>query len=315
MTMHQSFADNQAANLSFAIKQTAHVEAQVYRIPYPDIDYASMVPVDTSAGEWVKSVTYFSVDAAGRAGWIDGNAKDIPVVGLNMGQFETAVHTAGIGYAYGFEEINQARLLGIGLDSEKAMAARRAYEQMVYDICFTGDTAKGFQGLFSYSGVPTQSIPADGTGSSALWSTKTPDLIIRDVNLMLTGMYSATNTVELADTLILPVERFQSIASTRLTDTSMTILEFIQRSNVYTAMTGAPLSIRGMRGMTTIGASSTARMIAYRRSPEVLKLHIPMPHRFLPVQIEGLQFTVPGVFRLGGLDIRLPAAVRYGDGI
>jgi hypothetical protein len=40
-----------------------------------------------------------------------------------------------------------------------------------------------------------------------------------------------------------------------------------------------------------------------------------MPHRFLPVQIEGLQFTIPGIFRLGGLDVKLPNAIRYGDGI
>ncbi len=56
-------------------------------------------------------------------------------------------------------------------------------------------------------------------------------------------------------------------------------------------------------------------MIAFRRSPEVLKLHIPMPLRFLPVQIDGLRYKVPGVFRLGGLDIRLPKEVIYRDGL
>lgn len=315
MTMHQSFADAQTANLGFAIQQTSHIEAQVYSIRYPDIDYASMIPVDTAANEWVKSVTYFSMDKAGQARWMSGNGKDVPVVGLSMEKHETEVHTAGIGYSYGFEEVNQARMLGISLDAEKAGAARRAAEQHIYNVAFTGDTEKGMEGLFSYTGVPTESIPADGTGSAATWASKTPDLILRDVNKVLTGMHSATNTVEMADTLILPIERFQTIASTRLTDTSMTILEFLRVSNVYTATTGQALTIRGMRGMTTIGAGSTARMIAYRRSPEVLKLHVPMPHRFLPVQVEGLQFTIPGVFRLGGLDIRLPSAVRYGDGI
>lgn len=315
MTMHQSFADAQQAALGFAIQQTSHVEAQVYSIKYPDLDYASLIPVDTSANEWVKSVTYFSMDKAGAARWINGNGKDVPVVGLSMEKFETEVHTAGIGYSYGFEEINQARLLGISLDAEKAAAARRASEQLIYTTAFSGDTEKGMEGLFSYTGVPSQSIAADGTGSSALWSAKTPDQINRDINVMLTGLHSATNTVAMADTLILPIERYQSIASTRLTDTNMTILEFVRQNNVYTAMTGQALTIRGMRGMTTIGSGSTARMIAYRRSPEVLKMHIPMPHMFLPVQPEGLQFTIPGVFRLGGLDIRLPSEVRYGDGI
>lgn len=315
MTMHQSFADAQQANFSFAVQQASHIESEVYRLRYPDLDYASMIPVDTSANEWTKTVTYFSMDQAGEARWMSGNAKDVPVVGLSMEKHETAVHTAGIGYSYGFEEVNFARINGVSLDAEKASAARRASEQLIYTTAFEGDAEKGLSGLFDYPGVPTESIPADGTGSSALWSAKTPDLILRDVNKLLIGMHSATNTVEMADTLILPVERIQTIVSTRLTDTAMSILDFLRQANVYTATTGQQLRIVGMRGMTDIGAGSTARMIAYRRSPEVLKMHVPMPHRFLPVQIEGLQFTIPGVFRLGGLDIRLPYAVRYGDGI
>ncbi|WRH62045.1 MAG: DUF2184 domain-containing protein [Fuscovulum sp.] len=313
--MQMNFNDAVQANLGFVTSQTSHIEAGVYRIKYPDVDYASLIPVDTSAGEWSKSVTFYSMDAAGRADWINGNGKDIPVVGVGMEKFESAVYTAGIGYSYGFEEVNQARMLGISLDAEKASAARRAYEEMIYRIAFNGDSAKSFQGLFNYSGVPAASVAADGTGASTLWANKTPDLILRDINALLTGIHTSTNTVEMADTLILPIERFMLLSSQRLGDTAMTTLEFLRQSNVYTATTGQALTIRGMRGLTTQGAGNTARMIAYRRSPEVLKLHIPMPHRFLPVQVEGLQFTVPGVFRLGGLDIRLPRAVSYGDGI
>lgn len=315
MNMHQQWNDATQANLGFVIKQTSHIEQQVYRHRYPDVDYASIIPVDTSANEFATTVTYFSMDKAGRAKWMNNNAKDVPTVGLNMEKHETAVHFAGIGYDFGWGEVGQARLLGIALQPEKAMAARRSYEEFVYELAVNGDTEKSFEGLFSYTGVTAASATADGTGSSALWSTKTPDQIIRDVNDHLTGVHTATNTVAMADTLLMPYERFNSVASLRLTDTNMTILEFIRQNNVYTANTGQPLSIRGMRGLSTKGAGSTARMVAYRRSPEVLKLHIPMPHRFLPVQQDGLQYIVPGVFSLGGLDIRLPKEVRYLDGI
>ena len=57
-------------------------------------------------------------------------------------------------------------------------------------------------------------------------------------------------------------------------------------------------------------------MVAYRRSPEVLKMHVPMPFRFLPAwQVGPILFEVPGIFRLGGVDIRRPKSVRYLDGI
>lgn len=309
------FADAMQASLGFAQKQTAHIEAGVYETKYPELDYASLVPVDTSAGEFAKSVTYYSMDGAGQAGWINGNAKDIPLVGTQMNQHETAVYTAGIGYNYGWEEMGQARMLGIALDGTKANMARRAYEQMVYNVAFSGDATKNFEGLFNYTGVPAVTATADGTGSSALWSAKTPDQIVRDLNAILTGVVTATNETELADTLILPTPRMDYLASTRMTDTPVSILTYFKANNIYTAQTGQPLTIVGKRGLTAAGSGSTARMVAYRRAPDVLKLHIPMVHRFLPVQIEGLQFVIPGVFRLGGLDIRLPKAVSYVDGI
>ena len=57
-------------------------------------------------------------------------------------------------------------------------------------------------------------------------------------------------------------------------------------------------------------------MIAYRRDPRVLKLHIPMVHRFLPVWQTGpITFAIPGIFRTGAVEIRRPGAMVYVDGI
>jgi hypothetical protein len=95
-----------------------------------------------------------------------------------------------------------------------------------------------------------------------------------------------------------------------------TVLEFFRANNVYTATTRAPLMIIGQRGLETAGVGGITRMIAYRYAPEVMKLHIPMPHRFLPVFQSGpLSWQVPGMMRLGGLDVRLPKEVVYIDGI
>lgn len=301
--------DAMQANLGFVLKQTTHIEPGVYQIAYPDIDYASLIPVDTSAPEWVKSVTFFSADRAGRARWISGNAKDIPVVGTSREKFETPVYMAGIGYDFGLEEVEQARMIGQPLEAENAAAARRVSEEHIYQVALNGDEEKSFSGLLNYPGIPTDIITS--------WGPKSADNKLKDVNDLLTGVHTATNTVRMADTLLLPFARFNQIASERLGDTMMTTLEFLRQNNVYTATTGQALTIRGIRGLDNPsgGSPAVARMVAYRRSPEVLKLHLPMPHRFLPVQISGLQFTVPGIFRLGGLDIRLTSEVRYADGL
>jgi hypothetical protein len=304
--------------LSFMIGQATHIEAQVYQIKYPEIQYPELIPVDTSANEWTRSITFFSSDKVGKAEWFHHTAKDMPRADVVRSRYETMVEMAGIGYGYTLEEIGYAMLIpGSNLNTDRAAAARRAYEEFMDDLALRGSADKNLTGLFNDPNVSPVNVAADGAGGLRTWASKTPAQILRDFNLGLIGVQSDTKTVEMADTVLIPVDSFQYLASTQNSSASdVTILEYLKRANVYTATTGQQLTIRAVRGLETAGASGTRRMITYRRSPEVLKLHLPMPHRFLPVWQDGpIQFEVPGIFRTGGLEIRLPKAVRYHDGM
>lgn len=310
MNMHATF-DAQAA-MGFVLSQTSHVETQVNETVYPDIQYPGLTPVDTSAHPFAQTVTYYSSDKFGRANWINGNADDIPLAGTELAEHKTSVYTAAIGYGWGWEEINVAMMLGRNLAADDALAARRAYEEMVDRVMLYGDADKNFSGLINYPGIIASGAITgdwDGTGT-------TEDQILADVNAGILGTASDTLYTSVANTILLPPAKLNTLATRRLGDTTMTVLEFLRRNNTYTAMTGQPLDIRTVRGLETAGVGPTQRMIAYRRDPQVLKAHIPMPHRFLPVFQDGpLRWVVPGVFRLGGLDIRRPKEVRYIDGI
>ena len=310
--------DAQQVAMSFLIRQAALIEPTVYAMRYQEIQYSQLIPVDTSAPEWIQSVTYFSMDAVGKADWFSGLAHDVPKVELTREKFETGVSMAAIGYGYTLEEIGTAQLLGMNLTADKATAARRVAEEKIDSVAFVGDAAKGFTGLVNASGPTASTAPADGTGSATTFASKTPDQILRDVNGVLTGIFTGTYGAEIADTLLLPYSVLLDLSTRRIDAVNQTtILEWLQRNNIYTLTTGQPLTIRGVFGyLDTAGASSTKRMVAYRRSPEVLKMHIPMPFRFLPVWQTGpMRFDVPGIFRLGGVDIRRPKSVRYLDGL
>ncbi|HHK0663016.1 DUF2184 domain-containing protein [Pseudomonas aeruginosa] len=302
--------DAQAA-LGFVVSQTTYIERQVNEIVYPDIQYPQLIPVDTSAPEWIKTVTYYSSDKVGKADWINGNADDIPLASTERSKFETNVHMAGIGYGHGLEEISQAQMLGINLTADDAIAARRAYEEMVDRVALLGDSSKGFSGLFAYPGVTA------GSAVTGNWATATADQILADVNTALTLQAQGTLFTSFSNSLLMPYSKFLLVATRKVNENGLeSILTYLQKNNVYTATTGQPLMIRGLNGLDTAGAGGTARMISYRRDPSVLKMHIPMPHRFLPVYQAGpIRWEVPGIFRLGGVDIRRPAEVRYTDGI
>jgi len=310
MNQHVTF-DAQAAT-GFVLSQTSHIEREVNETVYPDIQYPSLIPVDTSANPFAQTVTYYSSDKFGKADWINGNSDDIPIAGTELSEFKTTVYTAAIGYGWGWEEVNAAMTIGLNLQADDALAARRAYEEMVDRVALRGDATKNFKGLIDHSAVTAASaVNGDWEGTGT-----TEDDILADVNEAIMATATATLYTSIADTLLLPNAKLNLLATRRLGDTTSSILEFLRRNNTYTATTGRELTIRGVRGLETAGAGQTARMVAYRRDPQVLKLHIPMPHRFLPVYRDGpLRWVVPGVFRLGGLDIRRPAEVKYRDGI
>lgn len=304
------------ANLAFVRAQTEHVEALAYQTQYPEIQYPRLIPVDTTAPEFATAVTYVSVDGAGRASWLAGaGANDIPVVAQSRSETKKPVYTAGIGYDYTWEEIGQAQMLGHALTADKAQLSRRIAEEMIERVAFSGDADKGFEAFVANSGVSAGNVALNAGGSSRLWSAKTALEILADINDAINDVWSDSLTVEMADTVLLSPERLAYIASTPMSaDNPSTILDMVKRTNLYTMMTGQPLTIASLRQLATAGASSTQRMVAYARRPDVVKLHIPMTHRFLPAQLHGLNYLIPGVMRMGGVDIRRPGAVRYRDG-
>jgi|SRR5688572_22691317 len=305
---------------SFLVQQAAYIEREVYKIRYPDVQYANLIPVDTSANEWTKYITYFSQDQAGKAEWFHHEADDMPRADVNRTQHNQTIGMAGIGYGYTLEELAQAALIpGTNLTTDKAAAARRAYEEFMENLALLGDTRKGILGLFNQTAVTAIDAAAVGdvNATNAMdWENKTADQILDDVNTVLLGIYTGSLTVEMADTIVMPIASYTLIATKRIPDTTMTVLQWLMQHNVYTATTGQQLTIRAARGLEDAGDNGTGRLVAYRRSPDVVKLHLPMPHKFLPVWQTGpLRFDVPGIFRTGGVEVRRPSGMRYMDGI
>lgn len=292
-----------ASNISFAVQQASYIEAQVVKVKYPAITYMNDIPVDTSASPYSKSITFYSSNNVGMAKLVNGHGDDIPLANVDLNKWEAPVSMGGIGYAFSLEEIGQAQMMGMNLSTMGADAARFAYEKFVDAAAYLGTgMPAGTTGLYNNAAVTT-------VAATGVWSGLTGDQILNDLNLMLNGVYSASNTVEMANTIRLPPAVMANIASKPRSATSdFTVLQYIQQANIYTATTGLPLDIKGDKWLTTTG-------VAYLKDPGVVKLHIPMPLQFLPVQPRNIEYYVPGMFRLAPTDIRRPGAVRYMSGV
>lgn len=308
--------DAPALALNFLRTAQNYIEPGIYAREYPDYQYRELVPVDNSAPDWTTAIDFFSMgDDVGQAREFAADGDDIPFVDFKLDSGNSRVFMAGIGYRYNLQELAHAQAYGIRLESDRADAARRKYEQFVDNVAFLGRPKLGLTGLLNTVSV-TALTAANGAGGSPLWVNKTADEILKDVNDVLSVIFTASNGIEQADTILLDQDRYALIATKRLDATmTTTILEHIQRANIYTIRTGRPLTIRAVFGLETAGAGGTHRMVAYRRDPGVVKIHVPMPLRWLQAEQRLLKYEIPGIFRLGGVEVRRPAAVRYLDGI
>lgn len=315
--IRQPFADAQAA-FPFVIQQGRNLEARIYQRRYPTFNYGAHVPVVTEGNEWAIGTTFFSVDVTGEAKFLSGSGTDMPFNAATRDQGSHDFAMIGSGWEWNLEEVNQAALYGINLNDAKAMSASQSIERLLNTIAMVGTTEKNWTGFVNDAAVSRVDVAADGTGSSTFWADKTNDLILRDINDLISGVRENTEEVEWADSIRLPPEAFRLIATKRLGegDGLLTLLEYIRKNNVYTAETGQALDIQPLRELATASNDGGGRMVAYRRDPEVLRFHLPMPRRVLQPRHKSIMgFEQGAIARTGGVEIRLPGAMAYGDEI
>lgn len=315
--MPQVFDTAQAA-MPFVLAQGRNIETKVYERRYPAFNYGAHVPVVTEGQPWSIGTTFFTIDAAGEAKFLSGAGTDMPFNQVTRDQASHDFAMIGSGWEWNIEEVNQASLYGLDLNGAKAMSAADKVERLLNTIAMTGATEKNWTGFANNGTVSRVDVAADGTGAVTFWSAKTADLILRDVNDLLSSVRENSSEVEWADSLRLPPEAFRLIATKRLGagDGMITVLEYIRKNNVYTAETGIPLDIAPLRELATASQDGGGRMVVYRRDPEVIRFHLPMPRRVLqPRQKSIMGFETGIIARTGGVEIRLPGAMAYGDEI
>jgi hypothetical protein len=313
----QAFADAQAA-FPFVIQQGRNVEQRIYTKRYPTFNYGLHVPVITEGNAWAIGTMFFTVDVAGEAKFISGAANDLPFSSATRDQAAHDFAMIGAGWEWNLEEVNQAAMYGIPMSDTKAMASSQSIERLLNDIAMVGSTEKNWKGFVNSSAVSRVDVANDGTGTSTFWVNKTNDQILRDINSLMSSVKRNSLEIEWVDSLRLPPDAFELLNTRRLGagDGVLTLLEFFKKNNIYTSESGLPLDIRPLRELATASNDGGGRMVVYRRDPEVIRFHLPMPRRVLqPRQKSIMAFEQGAIARTGGTEIRLPGAMAYGDEI
>jgi len=300
--------------LAFYISQLSQVESRIYEAKYLNINFADLIPIDTSMPEWVDSVDYISIDAVTMGKFIGAAADDLPNVSANAHKSSIKVGYAGNSFEYTLDELRKSAQMRMPIDVSLARAARRGAEEHMQEVAYFGDADRGMTGLFNNPNVSLDNSTLDWNDPAT-----TPLEIVADVNDFLTSVWATSSNIHVPNTLVLPSERWSFLATTTASTVNpdVTIMDLLMKNNVYTKMTGQQLRVvpRLQLSATELAKYDAAitkdRMMAYENNSENLVMHVPMVWRPIAPQARNLKIKVPAEYKVSGVEFRYPLSGAY----
>jgi len=310
----------------FFQRQLEYIQATSYDVLYPDLKGRELLTTNTEGGEGINSITYRSYDKRGETAIIAGKATDLPRGDISGKEYSITVKTLGNAYGYSRQEIAAAKIVGMPLDSRKAEATRRSYEEKVNQLIFFGDVENNIHGIYGGpanfpAGTATRSVLQGVSGTSMHWANKTPSEIIEDLTSAVTAMYVDTKQLFRPSEIWLSVENLQLLHNTPRSETTDTsIIEWFVRNNKFITSTDQFKDINEIEGIYPNPASPSGAfapgngyegITVIAAGSENMRIREPFPYVHLPVQLKGLEFEINCYGRFAGVETIRPAAIQH----
>jgi hypothetical protein len=294
---------------AFFVRELEFIKSKSYDTKQSALKAMMLLPVSYEVDPGAETITWRRYTDVGTAAIVSDYAENSPRSDVYGVEFSSKVYTVSNSFGYSRQEIRRSKLTGKNLDARRAKAAKRAFDEKIDTIAWSGDTAHSINGFIGYPGI-TQYVVPNGAAGTATWITKTPDEIIKDIKGMLLAVTDTTNGIEEPDTLILPYAQYMDIATRRVTDgDSKTVLNYIKENFPMIK------NIEWVIQLKAAGLGATDMMMMYPKNPDNIVLEIPMTFQMLPPQVKGLGFEILTEGRVGGVVVHYPLSISYGIGI
>ena len=293
----------------FIAQELNYIRARALEVEHSPLNSFRVFPQDTDVPAGAETALTLVYDTVGMAKIVADYGDDLPRAEAVAMAIPSKVVTVADSYGYNYVELEHARMANVNLEARKALAARRGIDLKLNNIAWFGDSSHGITGFLGNANIANVVIPADGTGSSKLFSTKTPDQIIRDMNSIINEISNNTNGVEMPDTVLMAPEVYDLLESTPKSQYSdRTILEFLRGAHPEVTRW---MKIGELKGA---GTGTTDMVVAGVFRPEYIRMESPVRFDQLPVQYRNLEYVVPCVSRTLGVTVNVPIcfASAYG---
>lgn len=250
----------------------------------------------------------------GNMPWISAETNAIPGVSINGERIVQPLRLLAREVSYTSPELERSQLIGQPIDAQKINALNILYQMNTDQMVYIGSTEVSAYGLLN-SPLVTSGNVVNGISGSPLWTSKTPDEILADVNTLITSAWAASGYAVCPSELRLPPAQFSYISSQKVSSAgNVSILKFLKENCISLNVNGKELDIQPVKWLAGRGAGSTNRMVAYTN--ELDRVRFPMvPIRRETAYYQGIRFTAPYLYAFGEVEFVYPETVQYADGI
>ena len=309
------------STLAYFVNQLDNLDKKLYEPLYSvtwgrDIKLRTGITMANESTSFIRSnIGAIGTQSASGKPWISPNTTTLPGVSINGERVTLPLRLLGQEVSYTSVELERSQLIGQPIDAQKFNALNVLYQMNTDEMVYIGDSAVGAEGLLNSTLVTAASVTADGSGSSTLWSTKTPDQILRDVNDMITAAWQASGFSVCPDKLLLPPAQYAYIASHKIsTAGNVSILTFLEDNSISLRVNGRKLEIQPVKWLTGRGTAGADRMVCYTNDEDRVRFPMVPIRRETPYYL-GIKFNAPYIWAFGEVEFVYPETVIYRDGI
>lgn len=250
----------------------------------------------------------------GNMPWISAETTAIPGVSVNGRKIALPLRPLAREVSYTSIELARSALVGQPIDVQKLDALNVLYQMNTDQMVYVGSDDVGATGLVNNADVTVANV-ANGVSGSPLWSNKTPDEILADVNTLIVGAWTSAAYAVCPSDLLLPPTQFSYLAAQKVSSAgNISILEFLKMNSISNTINGRPLNINPVKWLAGAGVSDVDRMVAYTNDES--RVRFPMvPIRRETAYYQGIRYAAPYLWAFGEMEFVYPETVRYADGI
>jgi hypothetical protein len=222
---------------------------------------------------------------------------------------------------YSIPELESAIKIGRPIDQQKFEGLNLKHQMDIDQVVYVGDPTVNITGMFNSTAITPSTAPGTGTGNATTWASKTPALILADVNTLLQNTWASSGYSVIPDKLLIPPVQYGLLLSQVVsTAGNISILKFLEENNLA-VQRGGKLTILPVKWAIGMGVGGTPQVLgtvdrALAYSMDSQRLRYPMtPLQKTPIQYVGIYHVTTYYCRLGMVEMIYPETMSYLDGI